>query len=228
MVARLVGRRLDLASLMVRLQVETPWEMAIIPAFVYFFRMLYPFRWVGDPARPTAGAAGGYMLMRRAMLERIGGITAIRRALIDDCALATMVKRAGGRLSLDLAEGTYSLRRYDGGGELWLMIARSAYTQLGYSPWLLAGTVAAMLIGFVLPPLVALSGGHAALPAWFAWSAMSLSYLPMLRYYRLPYWLAPSLPAVAAFYLAATIDSARRHWQGRGGLWKGRVHAGEA
>jgi len=222
MVARLEAERLDLASLMVHLATETGWEKAIVPAFVFFFRLLYPFRWVADATRSTAAAAGGYMLIRRAMLERIGGIASIRTALIDDCALAQQVKRAGGRLALDLADETWSIRRYEGSGELWMMIARSAYTQLNYSPLLLAGTALAIVVGFLLPPVWAFTG---SLPAILAWAAMSIAYAPMLRYHHLPLWAAPLLPVVAIFYLGATLDSARRHWMGKGGQWKGRAQA---
>jgi hopene-associated glycosyltransferase HpnB len=222
MAARLEAERLDLASLMVRLPTESWIEKAVVPAFVFFFRLLYPFRWVADNTKVTAGAAGGYMLIRRSMLEKIGGIASIRSALIDDCTLATKVKRAGGRLSLDLADETSSSRRYLGGGELWMMIARSAYTQLNHSPLLLLGTVVAIIIGFFLPPIFALAG---SVPALLAWAALSVAYLPILRYHRLPFWMAPLLPAVALFYLGATLDSARRHWMGRGGMWKGRAQS---
>ena len=222
MVARLEAERLDLASLMVRLPTESWIEKAVVPAFIFFFRLLYPFRWVADGTKVTAGAAGGYMLIRRIMLEKIGGIAAIRSALIDDCALAAKVKRAGGRLSLDLADETWSLRRYLGAGQLWMMIARSAYTQLNHSVLLLLGTVVAIIIGFVLPPIFALAG---YIPALLAWAAMSVAYLPILRYHRLPFWMAPLLPVVALFYLGATLDSARRHWMKRGGMWKGRAQA---
>ncbi len=222
MVARLKDERLDLASLMVHLSTETFAERAVVPAFVFFFRLLYPFRWVADQTRATAAAAGGYMLIRRVMLERIGGIAAIKDALIDDCALALQVKRAGGRLRLDLADETWSNRRYEGAGELWMMIARSAYTQLDYSPLLLAGTAIAIVIGFLLPPLWAVTG---SIPAIIAWAAMSIAYAPMLRYHRLPPWAAPLLPLVAIFYLGATLDSGRRHWMGKGGQWKGRAQA---
>ena len=222
MVARLEAERLDLASLMVHLSTGSLVEKAVVPAFVFFFRLLYPFRWVADQTRATAAAAGGYMLIRRVMLERIGGISAIRDALIDDCALALKVKRAGGRLTLDLADETRSSRRYEGAGELWMMIARSAYTQLDYSPLLLAGTAVAIIVGFLLPPLWAVTG---SLPAIIAWAAMSIAYAPMLRYHRLPIWAAPLLPLVAIFYLGATLDSARRHWMGKGGQWKGRAQA---
>lgn len=222
MAARLEADRLDLASLMVRLPTESWIEKAVVPAFVFFFRLLYPFRWVADNTKVTAGAAGGYMLIRRSMLEKIGGIAAIRSALIDDCTLAAKVKRAGGRLSLDLADETVSSRRYLGAGELWMMIARSAYTQLNHSPLLLLGTVVAIIVGFFLPPIFGVVGSA---PALLAWAALSVAYMPILRYHRLPLWMAPLLPAVALFYLGATLDSARRHWMGRGGMWKGRVQA---
>jgi hopene-associated glycosyltransferase HpnB len=222
MVARLEAQRLDLASLMVHLSTDSLVEKAVVPAFVFFFRLLYPFRWVADQTRATAAAAGGYMLVRRTMLERIGGISAIRDALIDDCALALKVKRAGGRLTLDLADETWSSRQYQGAGDLWMMIARSAYTQLDYSPLLLAGTALAIVVGFLLPPLWAVTGSW---PALIAWVAMSIAYAPMLRYHRLPIWAAPLLPLVAIFYLGATLDSARRHWMGKGGQWKGRAQA---
>ena len=222
MAARLEAERLDLASLMVRLPTESWIEKAIVPAFIFFFRLLYPFRWVADGTKVTAGAAGGYMLVRRSMLEKIGGIASIRSALIDDCALAARMKKAGGRLSLDLADETWSARRYRAAGELWMMIARSAYTQLNHSPLLLLGTVAAIIIGFFLPVIYGLVGYK---PALLAWAALSVAYLPILRYHRLPFWMAPFLPVVALFYLGATLDSARRHWMGRGGVWKGRVQA---
>lgn len=223
-VARLIEQRLDLASLMVRLATDNLAERAIVPAFVYFFRLLYPFAWVNDPANATAAAAGGYMLLRRDKLTEIGGVAAIKSALIDDCALASAVKRSGGRIRLDLASDTVSLRPYDWDG-LWRMIARSAYTQLNHSPVLLFGTAIGMAVGFLAPPVLFLTGTLGATPALLAWALMALSYLPMLRFYRLsPLW-APFLPLVALFYLGATLDSARRYWQGRGGEWKGRVQA---
>ncbi len=225
MVSRLLAEKSDMASLMVRLSTESFAEKAIVPAFVFFFRLLYPFRWVADPAKATAAAAGGYMVIRRAMLEKIGGLAAIKSALIDDCSLAATVKRAGGRITLDLADDTVSLRPYPNVGGLWMMIARSAYTQLRCSPLLLAGTVLAMAIAFLAPPLLALTAGPQAWPARLAWAEMSLAFAPMLRFYRLPPALAPLLPLTALFYLGATVDSARRHWMGRGGEWKGRMQA---
>jgi hopene-associated glycosyltransferase HpnB len=223
MVARLLDKGLDMASLMVRLSTDTRVEKAIVPAFVYFFRLLYPFRWVSNPLRRTAAAAGGYMLIRRRMLSDIGGLAAIRGALIDDCTLAATIKAAAGHIALDMTETTVSSRTYASWRDLWMMIARSAYTQLRHSPLLLAGTIAAMTVAFLLPPLFVLSGGAAAGPALLAWILMSISFAPTLAFYRLPAAWAPLLPAVALFYLGATLDSARRHGLGRGGEWKGRV-----
>jgi hopene-associated glycosyltransferase HpnB len=216
---------LDLASLMVRLHCETPAERALIPAFVFFFRMLYPFAWVGDPARSMAAAAGGVMLVRRSALDRIGGLAVIRSALIDDCALARALK-AGGPIWLGLADRTHSIRGYGSLAALWKMVARSAYTQLDHSPLLLAGTVLGMALTFIAPPALLLAGGGPALPGGIAYAAMIAAYLPSLRYYRCSLLWALALPAVALIYLGATLDSARRHWAGRGGEWKGRTRAG--
>lgn len=229
-VARLLAARLDMASLMVRLPTDGVWERAVVPAFVFFFRMLYPFAWVSDASRTTAAAAGGYVLIRPQALDDIGGVAAIRAALIDDCTLAAAVKRAGWRIQLDLARETASSRRYLGPSGLWKMISRSAYTQLNHSPLLLAGTVVAMLLVFVAPPLLVLSGGPAAVFGLIAWAAMSLAYAPMVRAYGLPSAWSVALPLVALFYLGATIDSAVQYWRGRGGAWKGRVqdHRGGA
>jgi hopene-associated glycosyltransferase HpnB len=223
LVARIETDGLDLASLMVKLNCETFAERALTPAFVFFFAMLYPFAWVNDPRRRIAGAAGGCMLIRRSALDRIGGVACVRDALIDDCALAREIK-AGGRIWLGLAGETRSLRRYEGLGDIWRMIARTAYTQLGYSPLLLAGTVLGLAVTYVALPVLALAGGGmTAYIAGAAWLAMTIAFVPILRVYRQPLVIAPLLPAIASFYLAATIDSARRHWQGRGGEWKGRV-----
>jgi hopene-associated glycosyltransferase HpnB len=223
LVARIETDGLDLASLMVKLNCVTFAERALIPAFVFFFAMLYPFAWVNDPRRRIAGAAGGCMLIRRSALDRIGGVASVRGALIDDCALAAQIK-AGGKIWLGLAGETRSLRRYEGLGDIWRMIARTAYTQLGYSPLLLAGTVLGLAVTYLAPPILALgAGGAAAYLGAAAWLTMTIAFMPILRVYRQKLLIAPLLPAIASFYLAATIDSARRHWQGRGGEWKGRV-----
>jgi hopene-associated glycosyltransferase HpnB len=212
----------DLASLMVRLRAESLAERFLIPAFVFFFEMLYPFAWIRDPARRTAGAAGGCVLVRREALRRIGGLAAIRGEIIDDCALGRAVK-AGGPIWLGLSAETRSLRRYPALGDIWCMVARTAYAQLGYSPLVLAGTVLGLALAFLAPVAASLSGTGSAMLGVAAWAAMALAFLPMLRFYgRSPAW-APLLPLIATVYMAATIDSARRHWLGRGVEWKGRI-----
>jgi hopene-associated glycosyltransferase HpnB len=224
LVARAEAGGLDMVSLMVRLSTATWPERALVPAFVFFFAMLYPFAWASDPQRGTAAAAGGCMLVRRTALERIGGLARIKGALIDDCALAREVKRRG-PIWLGLSQRTRSLRLYPAAGDIWRMIARTAYTQLAYSPALLAATVLGMGVTYLAPPLLVFAGGTATWLALGAWLLMSLALLPMLRLYgRSPLW-APLLPAIALFYLGATLDSARRHYQGIGGEWKGRVHS---
>lgn len=224
LVARAIDERRDLTSLMVRLRCESWWERMIVPAFVFYFAKLYPFRKVADVNSNVAAAAGGCMLARRDALARIGGFEAIRGELIDDCSLAAQIKK-GGSIRLDLADDSLSLRPYDDWSSLWNMIARSAYTQLHYSPWMLAGATVGMLLTYIAPPVLALAGGPALWPAWLAWILMAASYRPMLREYRQPVWLAPLLPVTALFYLGATLDSARRYWLKRGGQWKGRSQA---
>jgi hopene-associated glycosyltransferase HpnB len=225
LVARAEAGALDLASLMVRLRCVSTAEQFMIPAFVFFFQMLYPFAQVNDPAHKVAGAAGGCMLVRRSALERIGGIAAIKGALIDDCALAAEIKR-GGPIWLGLTNEAESLRIYGDLSEVWRMIARSAYTQLKYSPVLLAGTVLGLGVTFLAPPLVFIFGhGAASLFGLLAWIIMAGCYTPMLRFYGRPLWLAPLLPVIALVYLGATLDSAFRHMQGKGGAWKGRFQA---
>jgi hopene-associated glycosyltransferase HpnB len=215
----------DLASLMVRLRMESFAERFLVPAFVFFFEMLYPFAYIRDSRNPTAGAAGGCVLIRREALRRIGGIGAIRGEIIDDCALARAVKR-GGPIWLGLTTEARSLRAYPALGDIWRMVARTAYAQLRYSPLLLAATVLGMALTFLAPVAVAVSGTEAAWLGISAWAAMALSYLPTLRLYeQSPVW-APLLPLIALVYIAATVESARRHWLGRGGEWKGRTHAG--
>jgi hopene-associated glycosyltransferase HpnB len=222
LVATLEAERRDLVSLMVRLRCESRAERFLVPAFVFFFAMLYPFAWAGDPAKRTAAAAGGCVLLRRSAYCRIGGYAAIRGELIDDCALARAVKR-GGSIRLALTRGTVSLRPYPRVAEWRAMVARTAYTQLRRSPVLLGGTVLGMAAIYVAPPLLTLAGGGAAWLGGAAWAAMAVAYAPMLRFYRLSPLRAPLLPAVAAFYLAATLESALLHHRGLGGAWKGRV-----
>jgi len=230
LVAHAEAAQRDLVSLMVRLACEGPWERLLTPAFVFFFQMLYPFAAVNDDRDGTAGAAGACVLVRREALERAGGIAAIRGALIDDCALAAAVKRQGGHLWLGLADDSVSVRRYPVLAEFWDMVARTAFTQLRYSPLLLVATVIAMAAIYLAPPLLLLAAlaSGAWLDAALAGAAVALmlaSFRPVLYYYRLPAWRVVTLPAVAALYVAMTVDSALRHWRGRGGGWKGRHYA---
>lgn len=214
----------DMVSAMATLHCRTLAERALVPAFVFFFFLLYPPAWIRDSRRATAGAAGGCILIRRAALEGIGGIASIAGELIDDCALARAVKRRGGRLWLGLSRDTRSIRTYSTFAEIGRMISRTAFTQLGHSVGMLAVTALGMLTVFLVPPVMALAarGGTAAAGAC-AWALMSIIYLPALRYYRLsPLW-APLLPLVAAFYTGATVHSAVAYWRGTGGQWKGRV-----
>jgi len=220
-------RARDLVSLMVRLHCVTFWEKAVIPAFVYFFQMLYPFRAVNDDRASMAAAAGGCVLLRREALERAGGIAAIRGALIDDCALAKAVKTTGGRLWLGLADGSHSLRTAAGLDDLWKMVKRTAFTQLHYSYVLLAGTTVGMALIFLAPPVLALTcywqdEPLAALAAGLAWVLMAMSYGPTLAAYGLPSWMGFTLPATAALYAAMTVDSGLAYRRGQGGAWKGR------
>ncbi|MDF2256314.1 glycosyltransferase [Streptantibioticus ferralitis] len=228
LVASAVGSDLDLVSQMARLRVETVWERLIVPAFVYFFAQLYPFRWINRPGR-TAAAAGGCVLIRRAAAERARIPEAIRHAVIDDVSLARTVKRSGGRIWLGLADRVDSVRPYPRLSELWRMVSRSAYAQLRHSPPLLMATLAGLLLVYVVPPVAAVGGavaGDAVLCATGAagWVVMTGTYLPMLRYYRQPLWLAPLLPFTALLYAAMTADSAVQHYRGRGAAWKGRTY----
>lgn len=222
LVSRAEAGGLDLASFMVRLQCRTLPERLMIPAFVFFFRMLYPFRRASDPKDPLAAAAGGTMLARREALERIGGMEALRSALIDDCSLAAEIKRGGHRIWLGLSRESVSTRGYGTLAEILRMIARTAYTQLGYSPVQLAGCVLGLALTFLAPPLLLLAGGWGAVLGGTAWLLMSLLFLPMVRFYgQSPLW-APLLPVTATLYLWATLISAWRHHRGVGGQWKGR------
>ena len=224
LVAKAETDSLDLVSEMVSLRCETPAEHAFIPAFVFFFQMLYPFSWVADPRRSTAGAAGGTMLVSRAALTRIDGVSRIRNRLIDDCALASQIKSTGGRIWLGHASATRSLRVYANWTEIWNMIARTAYEQLNYSPFVLAGCVLAMALVYCAPPLLLFARGLPALLGSLTWLLMALAFQPTLRRYRRsPLW-GLALPAIGAFYLCATMASAIRHYSGRGGGWKNRVY----
>jgi hopene-associated glycosyltransferase HpnB len=212
----------DLVSRMVALHCESPAERTLIPAFVFFFLLLYPPAWIRNERLRTAGAAGGCILIRRRMLERIGGIARIRGELIDDCALARAVKDKGGRVWLELSSQGRSIREYRTFGEIGAMISRTAFTQLRYSPLLLVATLAGLALTFFAPPVAAIYGNAAGLAAW---ALMAVMYAPALRLYRRSLLWAPLLPLVAAFYAAATIHSAWAWARGAGGMWKGRAQA---
>lgn len=220
---------LDLTSLMVQLRCQSFWETLLIPAFIFFFQMLYPFPWVNDPRKKTAAAAGGCALICFSALQRINGLQTIRQALIDDCALGAAVK-AGGPIWLGLSTRTRSLRPYPNLQSIWNMVTRSAYTQLNYSPWLLLGTVLGMTLVYLVPPLGFLLGFVWGQPAialcgLLGWLLMAIAYWPTLKLYGGSPLLALALPFIALLYTLMTLDSARRHWAGQGGAWKGRVYS---
>ncbi len=284
LVAKAQADDLDLVSLMVLLRCKSTWEKLLIPAFVFFFQKLYPFRWANDPNRKLAAAAGGCILLRRDALTQIGGLQILRQALIDDCSLAQVVKglgrgqeaegkgqeaegrrqevegrrqRAGGRgqeaegaaliqnsklktqnspspsptgkIWLGLTRQTHSLRPYPSLKTIWDMVARTAFTQLNYSPLLLLGTLVGMTIIYVVPPVSTIAGlltgqWSIALVGLLTWLLIAVAYLPTLRLYQCPPLLAFGLPAIAFLYTIMTLDSALRHWRGEGGAWKGRVY----
>jgi hopene-associated glycosyltransferase HpnB len=231
--------RFTMVSQMALLRTASRWERLLIPAFVYFFAQLYPFRRASRPGSRTAAAAGGCMLVRADALAAAGGLTPIAAARIDDVALGRLLKRAGGNCWLGLTTDITSVRPYDRLADIWDMIARSAYTQLRYSLPLTVAVVAGLAWLYLLPPAAAIAGlallaagaagASTAAAGWLAatglagWLLMSLTYIPMLRLYRLSPARAPGLPLIAALYAAMTADSARRHLAGRGGEWKGRI-----
>lgn len=225
LVARAVSNKLVLTSLMVKLRCLSFAERSLIPAFIFFFQMLYPFGWVNRPDATTAAAAGGCMLVKSDALKAAGGIDAIRNALIDDCSLAKLLK-AQGPIWLGLTERVYSTRPYPDVDDIRRMVSRSAYAQLRYSPLVLAGTVVGMALTYLAPPLLALfAGGPAQWLALAAWGLMAVAFVPTLRLYgRSPLW-GLALPAIALCYMLFTIDSALQFARGKGGLWKGRVQA---
>ncbi|KPF88246.1 glycosyltransferase [Novosphingobium sp. AAP93] len=224
LVTRGEAGKLSLVSLMALLHCETPPERMLVPAFVFFFQMLYPFGAVNRP-QGLGAAAGGCMLVRRDSLEKAGGIAAIRGALIDDCTLGALLKRQG-PVWLGLTYRSRSIRPYRGFAPVAAMISRSAYAQLRYSPVLLAGTVFGMALVYLAPPALGLFGeGPSRWLGLGAWAIMALTFQPMLRFYRRsPLW-GVALPGIAAFYLGCTMLSAWQHLRGRGGMWKGRAQA---
>jgi hopene-associated glycosyltransferase HpnB len=247
---------LALVSVMVKLRCENFWEKLLIPAFVFFFFKLYPPSWVNNPHSQIAAAAGGCILVKGRVLEEIGGIEIIKDALIDDCALAAAIKlgvgekqglsvsdadfddsRKGARAQrrekfsiwLGMSCLTKSDRPYDNLDDIWNMVARTAFTQLKYSPLLLVGSLLGLMVIYVVPPLGFITGlvsGNwlMAITGLMAWLLMSFAYLPMIRFYQCSLLYTFCLPIIALFYNFMTLDSAWRHWRGRGGAWKGRVY----
>jgi hopene-associated glycosyltransferase HpnB len=215
-----------LVSLMARLNCRTAAEHFLIPAFVFFFDMLFPFGAVNDPKSRVAAAAGGCMLARTDALARAGGLAAIRHNIIDDCALGRVMKQQG-PIWLGFTDRAVSLRPYPHIADIRYMVTRTAYAQLGYSPLALAGTLLGLALVYLAPVAAALFGwGVSQMAGWLAWLVMAAMFQPILRFYRLsPLW-GLALPLIGAFYAAFTLDSAIQHWSGKGGMWKGRAQAG--
>ncbi len=225
LVARAETGGLVLNSLMAKLRCESFAERMFVPAFIFFFQMLYPFAWANDPRRATAAAAGGCMLVRREALAQAGGLAAIRTALIDDCTLAKLLKRRG-PIAIALTERVHSIRAYPRVGDIRRMVSRTAYAQLRYSPLLLLGTVLGLALTYLAPVALAIfADGFAQFAGIFAWLLMALTFMRTVRFYGLSRLWAPLLPLIAAVYMAFTLDSAYQHARGRGGMWKGRAQA---
>ena len=222
-------KQLDLVSLMVLLRCQSFWEKLLIPAFVFFFEKLYPFEWVNNPQKSIAAAAGGCILIRRQTLETIGGISAIRDALIDDCSLAKKVKAQNYKIWLGLTSTNISLRPYDDLKSIWDMVARNAYTQLNYSFYLLVIAVIGMIILYLSSPIALIIGiiyqnSAIAFFGMIIWFLMAIAYWPTIKLYKLSPWWSLTLPVIAFLYSLMTIDSAKKYWLGKGETWKGRSY----
>ncbi|MDB5700867.1 MAG: glycosyltransferase [Sphingomonadales bacterium] len=225
LVSRAVNDDRVLVSLMARLRCESLAERALVPAFVFFFQLLYPFGEINSRTPGRGAAAGGVMLVDRRALEKAGGVAAVRGALIDDCAFGALMKRQGA-IWLGLTDRAISIRRYDTVGSIAAMISRSAYAQLGYSRWALIGTIGGLGLTYLAPPLLAVFGhGYGQWTGFAAWTLMAIAFQPMLRFYhRSPLW-GVGLPLIASFYAGCTLLSAWQHARGQGGMWKGRAQA---
>lgn len=216
----------DLVSFMVRLHCQTFAEKALIPAFVFFFFMLYPPKWIRDPGNKIAGAAGGCMFIRREALEKAGGIEAIRGEIIDDCALARRVRNSGGKVWLGVAPKTESIRPYGTFRDIGSMISRSAFNQLHHSVLLLILSVVGLIVAFLLPPVLIFTAHHHPEAAWgglISFALMAICFIPTVGFYRLNRLWSLALPLISIFYIGATLHSAIQYWTGKGGQWKGRV-----
>lgn len=218
--------RRQLVSLMAWLRMEAFWERLLMPAFIYFFKLLYPFRLSNRGPAWIAAAAGGCILIETRIITKIGGFESLQGTLIDDCALARQVKRLGYRTWIGLSHGVHSLRPYDNLTSIWKMVARTAFTQLFYSGGLLICVSVIFVAAFWLPLMgLGATNPWVRLTAALALLGMLLSYLPLLRYYRLSMVWGLALPVTAALYLAMTWDSARRYWRGERACWKARLYS---
>lgn len=222
LLAKLEQDQLQLVSLMARLRMVSAWEKLLMPAFVYFFKLLYPFALANSPRSRQAAAAGGCILLEKDWLDRIGGLASLRQALIDDCTLARRIKDHGGRIWLGLTGAAISLRRYETLGTIREMVSRTAYTQLRHSPWLLTMCLLLMLISYLVPLAGLFYPGNLRWLALLALALMAISYLPTLRYYRLGVWRALTLPLAGLLFMMMVLDSAWRHYRGTGACWKQR------
>jgi hopene-associated glycosyltransferase HpnB len=232
LLAKAEKNNLDLVSLMVKLRCESFWEKLLIPAFIFFFQKLYPFPLVNNASKKIAAAAGGCILIRETALTRIGGVEALKKALIDDCTLASLVKKTlpiNHGIWLGLSDTTTSLRSYSSLTPIWNMVTRTAFTQLNYSFLLLIGTILGMFIIYLVPLFILIFAIFTAnltliFLAIITLFLMALSYYPTIKLYQLPFFFCLVLPAIALLYSLMTIDSAVRYLQGKGGQWKGRVY----
>jgi hopene-associated glycosyltransferase HpnB len=223
---KLKENHLQLVSVMAHMRMVTFWERLLMPAFVYFFKMLYPFRLSNSGFTRVAAAAGGCILLETRLVKEVGGFTAIRNELIDDCALARRVKSLGYRTWIGLTHSVRSLRSYEGLSGIWNMVARTAFCQLRYSVMLLVGTTIIMLLAFWLPVAGLLfPAAGAKIISACALGASVVTYLPTLKFYGRSGGWALTLSFIAALYLAMTWSSAVRYWVGSGSPWKGRFYA---
>ena len=230
LLAKLRERDATLVSLLAELNCETFWERLLSPAFVFFFKLLYPFAWSNDAAKGTAAAAGGCALVRTDALRQIGGFAAIRGALIDDCTLAAALKRHRPPIWLGMTHSVRSLRAYASLADFWSMVARSAFTQLRYSTARLFVATSLMVVTLLAPPAGLAVGLAAAEPRLVlasaaAWLAISAAYWPVVSFYRLPAVWAATLPLAAALFLSMTWSSAFWFWRGTRAKWKARDYA---
>ena len=226
LMSKCVRNNLDLASLMVRLKVESFWEYLLIPAFVYFFQMLYPFAWVNDARSNIAAAAGGCMLIKKSALNLIGGLSEVKNCLIDDCAIGKALK-VRGSIWIGLSEETVCLRSYRELSEIWRMVSRTAYTQLNLSVLNLLNTILGMFITYLVPVLCLIFGLIIDNKVIFflglsAYVLMLLSYFPIIKFYKIQFFWIFSIPLAGMLFGLMTLSSAIKHWSGKGGNWKGR------